>query len=176
LEVITSEFLYKTYPGYKEGTLTELKSYLVSTAVISSVAACLGLGDYLRLGKGEETTDGRVKKSNLAAAFESVVAAIYLDGGLASARHFILGALKEEIKLAEEGKSAKNYKSLLQELCLRKFEKIPSYRIVSKTGPEHARTFKIEVIIEDRNCGWGQGPNRKTAEQAAAAMAFEKMR
>lgn len=175
LGLVISQFLYQFYPDYSEGQLTKLKSHLVSADVLSRQAARIHLGDYLRLGKGEKARGGQTQGSNLAAAFEAIVASVYLDGGLEPASRFILRQLKEEIKLVKEGKSAKNYKSLLQELTARRFGVIPAYEIVSQAGPDHVKTFKIVAKINDRIYGHGQGPNRKAAEQAAAGMALKKL-
>ena len=175
LDMVVAEYLYKKYPDYNEGQLTRIKSHVVCTSVLSSKAGKLNLGQYLRLGRGEEATGGRSKKSNLAAGFESIIAALYFDGGLFWVSKFILQELESEIKLVQEHKSGENYKSLLQELTLKEFNQTPVYQIVAQTGPEHACNFKIEVKIKDEVYGLGQGSNRKSAEQAAAAAALKKL-
>lgn len=175
LGLLTAEILYHKHPDYNEGELTKLRSHLVNTFVLSRQAKRIHLGDYLRLGKGEKATGGQTQRSNLAAAFEAVVAAIYIDGGLTQVRQFVLERLEEEIELVQQDRSTKDYKSLLQELTMKRWKVIPTYHIVSSQGPDHARIFKIVVKIKDRVYGQGQGTRRKLAEQSAAAMALEKL-
>lgn len=175
LGVVMSHTLYNEYPGEDEGVLTRYKSQLVSGETLGRIAKELGLGEYLLLGRGEEASGGRKHVSNLMCAMEAVIGAIFLDGGLKSAHGFISRVFRPEIQLVKEGKGAKDYKSVFQQIALRKFKTMPSYRILSEIGPDHKKHFIVEAMVSGRGCGIGSGPNKKSAEQASAKEALSAL-
>ena len=130
------------------------------------------LGTYLRLGKGEELTQGREKDSILADAFEAVIAAVYLSGGLSDAAAFVRGHLNEAIELAETEGPHQDFKTLLQERIQQKYRTTPVYRLVNEGGPDHSKVFESEVLIEDRVWGRGRAKSKKEAEQQSAQEAL----
>jgi ribonuclease-3 len=124
------------------------------------------------LGKGEDTSGGRRQFSNMLCALEAIIGAIYLDGDLKPALKFIMKIFKTELQRVKEGKGVKDYKSMLQQVILKKFKTIPSYKTISELGPEHKKHFIVEVLIHGKRYGIGSGPNKKTAEQLAAKEAL----
>jgi len=175
LGVVMSHMLYNEYPGGDEGVLTRYKSQLVSGETLGRIAKELGLGEYLLLGRGEEASGGRKHMSNLICAMEAVIGAIFLDGGLNPAHGFISRVFRPEIQLVKEGKGMKDYKSVFQQIVLRKFKTTPSYRILSEIGPDHKKHFIVEAMVSGRRHGVGSGPNKKNAEQAAAKEALSAL-
>lgn len=172
LGIVISRILYDEYPNENEGFLTRCKSQLVSGATIARIAKEFGIGNFILLGKGEEASGGRKHASNLLCAMEAVIGAIYLDGGLNPSFKFIKDVFKPQIQLVKEGKGSKDYKSVLQQLILKKHKTIPSYKIISEIGPDHKKHFIVEVQIMGKRCGVGSGPNKKSAEQASAKEAL----
>ena len=175
LGLIVAEKLYQDFPDMAEGEMTRVRSVLVRRETLAHIAAGLKLGDYLYLGKGEEASGGRRKPANLAAALEAVIAAIFLDSGLATARKVVLGWLDEEVGGVIGGGKDIDCKSRLQELVQSKYRSSPSYRTVQATGPDHDRLFTVEVWHGDRMLGKGSGKSRKLAETEAARQALEQM-
>jgi ribonuclease-3 len=169
LGFLVSERLMNDDPDADEGTLTRRRQSIVSTEALAVVSRRLGLGKALILGRGEEATGGRTKPSLLADAFESVLAAVYLDGGLRAARAFVRRHLKGELLLTvgKTGPGA-DAKTRLQELAQARWRLTPRYRIVSTTGPAHAQEFTAEVLLGDESAGRGVGSSRKDAEREAA--------
>ena len=172
LGIIISEVLYNDYPDKDEGILTRHKSQLVSGTTLGKIAKELHIDEYILLGKGEEASGGKKHASNLLCALEALIGAIYLDGGLKPASRFINRIFKLELRLVKEGKGTKDYKSVLQQIVLKKFKTIPSYRVISEIGPDHKKHFIVEAVIMGRRFGIGSGPNKKAAEQAAAKEAI----
>lgn len=172
LGIAISQILFKDCPDLDEGGLTKFKSQLVSGETLSRIAQELSLGDFLLLGKGEESSGGRHHISNLVCSLEAIIGAIYLDGGLRAAHKFIANSFAPEIKLVEAGRGERDYKSLLQQVTLRKFRSVPNYRIISEVGPEHKKTFIVAVWIDNKKYGIGSGPNKKKAEQLCAKEAL----
>jgi len=168
LGVIISRMLYDDYPDCDEGILTRYKSQLVSGVTLGRIAKELRIGQFLLLGKGEEASGGRRHTSNILCALEALIGAIYLDGTLKAAFKFINKAFKPEIQLVKEGKGSKDYKSILQQIVLKKFKTIPSYKIISEIGPDHKKHFIVEALVSGKRHGIGSGPNKKSAEQASA--------
>jgi len=175
LKLVVCDYLYRQYPSVREGDLTKVLSYVVSDAVLAAHAAEQCLNEAILLGKGEETTGGREKVSILAASFESVIAAIYLDQGLPEAARFIINKLGRQIVFAVRHKDRLNYKSLVQEFCVRKFGASPTYRVIAEVGPPHDRIFEVEMLIEDKVWGKGSGRSKRDAEQQAAGMAVAEL-
>lgn len=172
LNLTISNYLYAKYPFYTEGQLTKLKSQLVSRSFILKLAKSLNISEYLR------TTPLRnevIQPSNLVCAVEALIAAIYLDGGIKRASSFILYNFKDDIKVVEEGKGEKDYKSLLQEFSLKKFKNVPQYEVVSEIGPEHKKSFKVVVSIAGNVYGTGSGHTKKEAHQSCAREALERL-
>jgi ribonuclease-3 len=175
LGLIICEYLYKTYPQYSEAELSKLKSYAVQESTLAEAALRLNIGSYLRLGKGEEATGGRKKSSILADAFEALVAAIYLDSGLRNTKKFTLQNLEEKIKAFISKGISLDFKSQLQEITQERFGVLPRYRIKREKGPQHKKTFEVEVFIKDILYGSGKGKSKKEAEQKAAEAGLKKL-
>ena len=175
LGLVTAEFLYSHEPALPEGRMTRLRAELVCEGSLKKVAEELGIGEYMRLGKGEERSGGRSRASILADMVESVIAAIYLDSGMDAARSFIIDRLLKNADLGEQHKIA-DYKTELQELVQRKSDSHISYELTGESGPDHNKTFSFCVYINGVAAGQGSGRSKKEAEQAAACAALEKMR
>jgi len=176
LNLVVSGYLIGTFPGATEGELSKLRSRLVSEDTLSRVARRMGLGDALRLGRGEKLTQGHDKPSILADALEAVVAGIFLDGGLDAASACVKSAFGEELALCERMGGAKaDFKTGLQEICQRDFEALPHYRTIRETGPDHEKVFEVEILIRGDRYGVGIGRSKKEAEQMAARRALERL-
>jgi ribonuclease-3 len=176
LNLIVAEKLYEEFPELPEGELTEIRASLVCRDTLAELASSLKLGDWLLLGRGEETSGGRAKASNLANAMEALIGALYLDQGLARARRFILRQLKPELERIEAGQTPLNYKALVQEFIQGQKRPTPVYRLVDATGPDHSKQFTAEILVGGEPLGRGTGRSRKTAESQAARAAWEKLR
>jgi ribonuclease-3 len=175
LEMISSEFLFRTYPEKKEGELTKLRASLVCEPALAYCARDLSLGAFIRLGRGEEASGGRNKASILADAFEALVGAIIIDGGYEAGRDIILRLLEERIRLGAQGKLNKDFKTKLQEKLQEADHNVRiEYRKVAESGPDHNKTFTIEVEINGKTAGTGVGQSKAKAEQAAAEDALSK--
>ncbi len=175
LGFVTAEFLFAQHPDAPEGDLTRIRAALVCEQSLYEVAQHLQLGRYLKLGKGEEAGGGRQRVSILADAVEAVFAAVYLDGGIAEASRLIhrvlLDAQREEV--VEERR--RDYKTALQELVQRRSGTDLTYRMVGEEGPDHAKTFLTEVLLNGSPIGRGSGRSKKEAEQSAAKAALEAL-
>lgn len=171
LGFVTAEFLFKTYPRLPEGDLTRMRAALVCEQSLYEVAKMLELGQYLKLGKGEEAGGGRERQSILADAVEAVFAAVYLDGGMEQIRGLIHRVLLSRAPAAEE---RKDYKTTLQEIVQRKIGQQLTYHMVEESGPDHNKTFVFEVRLNGEPIGHGGGHSKKEAEQAAARDALER--
>ena len=167
--------LYQLYTDKSEGDLAKIKAVVVSEDILSGIALNLKIDAMLLLGKGEEMSGGRTKKAILADAMEAVIGALYLDSGYKTAFDFISRCITPEIIKVTGADYYKDYKSILQEHCQRQFRCYPEYVIVKRTGPEHDRTFWVDVKINDNIFGKGTGRNKKSAEQEAARAAWEKI-
>lgn len=177
LSLVVSDYLAKRYPELSEGALSKLKAKLVSETPLANAARRLDLGTHLKLGRGEELSNGRAKASLLADAFEAVIAAVYLDGGIEVSRNFIIEALTDELRHIDvlQGKpGGDDYKTRFQEWCQKQYELLPRYVIVRETGPDHQKVFDVEVRVNDRVFGIGRGYSKKEAEQEAAQRALEQ--
>lgn len=175
LDLVISEELLKAFPEAPEGELSRMRASLVNERVLAKLARELDLGKYLELGKGEEMTGGREKDSILSSALEAVVAALFRDGGFEAAAKCLQRAFGSRIQKPEMEFSLADYKTRLQEISQAKHKSAPVYNIVTTSGPDHERTFEVEVRINDRPSGRGTGRNRKEAEQAAARAALENL-
>ncbi len=175
LGFVTAEFLFVQHPDLPEGDLTRIRAALVCEQSLYEVAQKLDLGRYLKLGRGEEAGGGRERTSILADATEAVFAAVYLDGGIDAAsaliHRLLLEAEKEEV--VEERR--RDYKTALQELVQRQADQVLTYRMAGEQGPDHAKTFVAEVLLNGHALGSGSGHSKKEAEQAAARAALERL-
>ena len=175
LGLVTAEFLFTHEPPLPEGRMTRMRAELVCEASLHKTALELGLGSYMRLGRGEEHTGGRERPSILADMVEAIIAAIYLDSGMDEARRFILARVLRDAAFDDSHRSA-DYKTRLQELVQRKSNQVIAYDLVEETGPDHDKTFTFEVLINGAASGRGSGKTKKEAEQMAAARALESYR
>ena len=173
LGLVISEELFRIHPEVTEGELSRMKHRLVSTQTIARAARRLGLGEHLRIGRGEEKTGGRRKRALLADVFEAVLAAIYFDQGLEAARGFLMRALAEEMAGANPA-NASDYKTLLQERLQAEFHVAPFYELVETEGPPHSRIFHVEVSWNGVQVK-GRGGTIKAAEMEAARVALEQL-
>ena len=173
LGLVTAIFLYNR-ENWSEGELTKLRSSLVCEKALYSYAQKLNLGSYLHLGKGEQRTGGATRPSILADAFEAVVAAIFLDGGFDAATNFILPFIEEELS-AQKSKKFNDYKTTLQEIIQQNPEERLDYVLVGESGPDHNKTFTVEVHLNANVIGRGRGRSKKEAEQQAARQALKLM-
>ena len=176
LGFVTAEFLFAQHPDLPEGDLTRIRAALVCEQSLYEVARKLGLGQYLKLGRGEESGGGRQRTSILADATEAVFAAVYLDGGIGAASDLIhrclLDAEREEV--VEERR--RDYKTALQELVQRESGQVLGYQLIGSEGPDHAKIFSVEVDLNGQPIGQGKGRSKKEAEQMAAKAGMEKLK
>ncbi len=171
LGMVVADHLFRNYPHVPEGELTRLRASLVCEGSLVVVAQGLELGSYLKLGRGEELGGGHTRPSILADAVESVLAAVYLDGGLTAATGIIKKFILEQSIQVSQG--THDYKTALQELVQRKNGQELSYRLASESGPDHAKQFSMEVLLNGEVVGSGTGHSKKEAEQNAARGALE---
>jgi ribonuclease-3 len=176
LELVISEYLYSTCSSHTEGDLTKLRASIVCEPSLARVARELGLGSCLYMGKGEERSGGRDRPSILADAFEALLGAIYLDGGLEAARRFALGRLGDVVSDVLEGRVERDYKTELQEILQKASNHPVSYVILKEEGPAHDKFFTAAVTFMGRQMGTGAGHSKKEAEQQAARNALESIR
>jgi ribonuclease-3 len=173
LELIVSEELVREFPNWSEGQLSKSRARLVNATAISLSAQRLGIGKYLRLGRGEEKTGGRTKPALLADAYEALIAAVYLDGGLEAARGFVRRSLVEgAIAVEAERLGHTDHKSALQEYLQSRGMTPGAYHVIAETGPDHQKTFRVEVRIAGQVTAMGSGRTKKEAEQSAAIAAL----
>ena len=170
LGMVVADALYNRFPELPEGRMTRLRAQLVCEESLHRVAAQLGLGEYIRLGRGEEHTGGRSRTSILADAVEAVIAAMYLDGGMDVARGFINRFILSELEAGLPGSG--DSKTELQELVQKKPGSVLSYELLGESGPDHDKTFTAEAVIDDEVVGTGVGRTKKDAEQQAAERAY----
>jgi len=173
LGLLFADMLFAKFPQHQEGQLTRFRSLLVRRSTLYRVALKVGLGDYLYLGRGEESSAGRHKPANLASALEAVIAAVYLDKGLNTTRSFIIKLFEEEIDNLLNQESTDDYKSLLQETVQAKKQLTPVYNIVESSGPDHKKMFIAEVSIGEQVIAQGSGASKKKAESEAARIALD---
>jgi ribonuclease-3 len=175
LDFIVADKLYQEFPDLSEGKMTKLRAALVRRDTLARVARAIRLGDYLYMGKGEESSGGRNKTPNLAGALEAIVAAVYLDQGMDAAGNMVNGLLVEEWKKVSRQGVYVDYKSKLQEMVQSRFQMTPAYRLVSEAGPDHDKSFTVEVMVSTKVLGSGTGKSKKLAETEAARLALERL-
>lgn len=175
LDLLITEELFKKCPDSSEGEMTRLRAALVNGSKLADIAREVQIGRNLYMGRGEETSGGREKKPNLAGALEAVIAAVYLDQGITKTRKFILKLFKEEMKNVLTSTTVRDYKSRLQEIIQAQRQMVPVYRLIASEGPDHDKTFTVEVKVGKSVMGRGVGKSKKQAETAAAKMALEQL-
>ncbi len=168
LEIISSDYLFDNYPELPEGELTKLRASIVCEPTLALCAAEMSLGDFLLLGKGEDQTGGRKRKSILSDALEAVIGAIYLDGGFTSAKEFVLKYILTDI---EHKQLFYDSKTILQEVVQGEHEQL-TYTLTAESGPDHNKSFTVDVCVGDKILGTGTGHTKKAAEQEAAYQAL----
>ncbi len=171
----TSDLLITKFPALREGDLSKLRASVVNEHSLAEVAALFSLGDYLLLGKGEEASGGRKKTSLLADAFEAVIGALFLDGGYERVYHLIKNIFDPMLAGGIDESDHRNYKSMLQEFCQKKYNAIPHYEKTGKQGPDHDTVFEVSVSIGGKTAATGSGRSKKMAEQDAARKALGKL-
>lgn len=171
LELATSEFLYERYPQMPEGDATKTRASIVCEQSLAFCARSLSLGTYILLGRGEAVSGGRERPSITSDAFEALIGAIYLDGGFTNAKEFILKFILTDI---EHKKLFYDSKTILQERVQAKEGSNLKYSLLEESGPDHAKLFKVEVLVDGKAMGTGSGPTKKAAEQEAAYQALLK--
>jgi len=176
LDLAVTDMLFHGFPEIREGELTKIRAGLVREATLARIARTVRLGDFIMLGKGEETSQGRKKASILASAFEAVIGAVYLDRGYGAAQD-IIGRHLTQLLPEQKGKivAEEDSKSRLQEILQEQFSRAPRYCLENEEGPDHAKKFTVSVKFDESVLGVGSGTNKKEAEQRAAAAALETM-
>ncbi|MDY0018785.1 MAG: ribonuclease III [Anaerolineae bacterium] len=175
LDFLVAAWLYRQFPDYSEGPLTRLRATLVRTTTLAKLAEVLELGQVLLLGHGEEENGGRERSANLCDALEATVGALYLDGGLDAVWSLLGPWFVRETEAILEAESYMDAKSRLQEWAQAEVGITPGYRIVDEEGPDHAKTFTAQVLLDERVVGEGAGPSKRMAEQAAAHQALAQL-
>lgn len=175
LGLVIAQKLYQDFPDSAEGELTRLRSALVRRETLAQIGRTINLGEYLVLGKGEESGGGRDKPANLASAFEALIAAIYLDQNIEITRDFILNLFGSEIYNQAHQGALTDYKSILQEFMQAKYQMAPSYHLIEEVGPDHAKNFVIEVHLGNSVLAKGTGKSKKFAEMEAARLALKSL-
>lgn len=176
LSYVVSQELFRNYPEYYEGTLTNIRSLLVNTKTLAEIAKDLGFGDFLKLSKGEEDARGRENQSLLADSFEAYIGALFLDQGIDSVYEFILATLLPKMHDIVAKKDFKDPKSLFQEQMQAQTHASPVYKVLAEEGPSHAKIFTVGVYVKDAKLGEGKGKSKQEAEENAAKEALEKKR
>ena len=174
LGLVVTDHLYLTYPDLPEGELAKVRASVVNSEALAEVATEVGLGPALLLGKGEDSSGGRVKPSILADAMEAVIGAVYLDGGWDAASSLIMRLLGDRIEEGAAGPGGQDYKTRLQELAARRFDQLPRYDVTDE-GPDHAKRFFATVTLGGVRRGTGEGRSKKQAEQQAAREAWHEL-
>ena len=173
LGMIVADHLYRTFPDLPEGDLTRIRANLVCEGSLVLVAKEWDLGRYLKLGKGENACGGRSRPSILADAVEAVLAAVFLVGGLEHDRDIIQRFLLD--RMEQVNRASRDHKTYLQELVQRKSGQVLSYELIGESGPDHNKTFQMQVLLNGQPIGQGTGHSKKEAEQAAANAAIERL-
>ncbi|MBT3180951.1 MAG: ribonuclease III [Deltaproteobacteria bacterium] len=175
LELSVSHLLMERFPDHPEGELSKLRAAIVNEGQLAEIAESINLGDYLYLGKGEDNTGGREKPSLLSDAFEAVLGAVYLDRGFNKVFKVVSFLYEPIMERAGGVGFVKDYKTRLQEVSQSRFRTVPRYRLAKTTGPDHCKTFEVNLYINDELWGVGRGGNKKSAEQNAAQEALSKL-
>ncbi len=174
IQVVVTEHLFQMFPDFSEGQMTKLRTRIVSRTALRERAIALGLGSFLMMGRGEESSGGRERASNIADAFEAVVGAIYLDGGFEASRIFLLRQMEEVFADLAGQPEEINPKGILQEKLQSIAPNAPDYELLSQSGPEHSKHFVCRVMWNGQELGRGEGLSKKEAQVAAAVSALEQ--
>lgn len=174
LSIVVSVHLFKHFKHLPEGDLTKIRASLVCEKALFEFAQKIDLGKHILLGKGEENSGGRTRPSIVSDAFEAVIAAIYLDGGMEAAEKYVLSFIPKDLS-ANSSKALQDYKTMLQEIIQRNPEERVEYVLADQTGPDHDRKFVVQVRLNSNVIGTGEGHSKKQAEQAAAKEALRLM-
>ena len=172
LQLVLTDHIYKLHPDLPEGKLTQLRAHLANRHTLFRRALAIELGHHLLLGKGEEASGGRERLSNLADAYEALLGAVYLDGGIRAARKFIATQFRTEFTQMKQTTPRQNPKGLLQEFLQSRSPANPQYRVIRESGPDHNKYFEVAVEWSGQEIGRGHGPSKKQAEAAAAEAAL----
>jgi ribonuclease-3 len=175
LNIVTSEYIYNHFSQLPEGEMTKLRASIVCESSLAKCAVRINLGDYLLLGKGEEHTGGRSRPSILSDAFEALIGAIFLDGGIKEAGNFVLKIMNDMLKDLKNNDTFTDYKTEFQEIVQKGGEQKISYHIIEEKGPDHNKLFVVELSLNNRALGTGEGKSKKEAEQNAAKAALIKL-
>ncbi|HIV61687.1 MAG TPA: ribonuclease III [Candidatus Butyricicoccus avistercoris] len=175
LGFVTADYLYNQFPELPEGELTKLRAAIVCEQALYEVAKELGIDGAICLGHGEESSGGRQRPSILADAVEALLGAIYLDGGIEPAREFVLSFIPKSAERARQGRMFKDYKTTLQEIVQKNRQETLEYRLAGTSGPDHDKTFDMELLLNSNVFASGQGRSKKEAEQMAAKQALALM-
>jgi len=175
LGLVVAGRLYADYPEHPEGQLTELRAALVRRETLARVAKRLTLGEYLFLGRGEQSAGGRGRSSNLGCAYEAVVGAAYIDGGIDKARRFVMRSLAPELAALPKGRIPADPKSRLQEVLQARYQRPPAYKVLRDEGPDHSKVFTVQVSAGRKILGEGKGKSKQQAEKEAARRALESL-
>jgi ribonuclease III len=171
---VIAEIAYRRHSDLPEGKLTDLRKSVVNAAALAEVAEAIGLGEWLLLGKGEDSAGGRRKPSILSDAFEAVLGAVYLDGGVEAAKALVARLFSDRLYLAAGRLDRLDHKTVLQELTARLYDTAPVY-LLTESGPDHSKTFRATVLVDGHALGNGEGKSKKLAEQQAASEAFDAL-
>jgi ribonuclease-3 len=175
LGVVVSHYVFRTFPKLSEGELTRIRSEVVSEKGLAVIGKGLDLGKFMRLGRGEERSGGRRKSSLLANTMEALIGAVFIDSGFENVRRVIENLFADSIRHAARRKAGVDYKTRLQERLQARYGDVPQYVLIHAEGPPHQRSYTVEARFRDSCIGQGQGRSKKTAEQAAARQALERM-
>lgn len=176
LGLVVAEYLFSLFPDKAEGYLSKLKSNIVSEKFLALKAIDFNLGNYILISEEEEKNGGRERKSILADTMEALICGIYLDGGLSKARKFITSFIIKGFEKQVLSEDLINYKSILQEYSQAKYQTTPVYELISEEGPDHLKTFVMDVYVDSKKYGTGEGPNKKEAQQKAAQDACKRLK
>lgn len=175
LGLMIAEYLYRYLPNTPEGELSFLRSRLVEASSCVQYLHKLSVEEFILLGKGEQRNGGRGRESILSDLFEAIIGAIYLDGGLEAAKRFLFKNFSTEIQDILKT-PLRNWKALLQDWCQKKYQQTPVYKVISESGPDHRKSFRISVFVNNQEVGFGSGPSKKVAQQAAAEDTITKLK
>jgi len=172
LGLVVSDFLFKEYPGAREGALSKFKSQIISRGVLGKRAQDMGIGSLVLLGRGEELHGGRTRPVLLGSALEAVVGALYLSFGVEPIRDFLVREVFTPGRELSHTDEFGDYKSMLQEYVQKRFQSVPEYVIIEESGPDHNKKFIVDVLVQGKAEGRGEGPRKKIAENQAAMRAY----
>lgn len=172
LDFMVADWLFREYPELTEGEMTNLRALLVREETLAHLARAISLGECLLLGKGEDESGGRGRAHNLCAGFEALIGAVYLDGGMEPIRGWIIPMMRPELHRALRDQSVRDPKSLLQEWAQGRYHLTPAYETVAEEGPDHAKQFSVQVVVNGQVLGMGKGRSKQAAAQDAARAAL----